>query len=61
VLRIIIEPDGSVSLCKMESSDLKTPDLEADIVDRVKKINFGAKAGVPKITILYPIDFLPSS
>lgn len=61
VLRITIEPDGSVSLCKMESSDLKAPDLEADIVDRVSKINFGAKAGVPKITILYPIDFLPAS
>lgn len=61
VLRITIEPDGSVSLCKMESSDMKSPDLEADIVDRVKKINFGEKAGVPKITILYPIDFLPSS
>lgn len=61
VLRITIEPDGSVSLCKLESSDLKTPDLEAEIVDRVKKINFGAKDGVPKITILYPIDFLPAS
>ena len=61
VLRITIEPDGSVSLCKMESSDLKAPDLEADIVDRVNKINFGVKAGVPKITILYPIDFLPST
>lgn len=61
VLRMIIEPDGSVSLCKMEFSDMKSPDLEAEIVDRVKKINFGAKAGVPKITILYPIDFLPSS
>ena len=61
ILRITIEPDGSVSLCKMESSDLKSPDLEADIVDRVNKINFGVKAGVPKITILYLIDFLPSS
>lgn len=60
VLRIAIEADGSVSLCKMESSDMDSPELEAEIVDRVKKINFGAKAGVPKITILYPIDFLPS-
>ena len=61
VLRITIEPDGHVSLCKMESSDMKSPDMEADIVDRVSKINFGAKEGVSKITILYPIDFLPST
>jgi hypothetical protein len=31
------------------------------IVARVKKFNFGAKEGVPPVTILYPIDFLPSS
>ena len=61
VLRIIIEPDGSVSKCKMESSDMKSADLEADIVERVTKFNFGAKEGVPTTTILYPIDFLPTS
>jgi len=27
----------------------------------VKKFNFGAKEGVPAITILYPIDFLPAT
>ncbi len=61
VLRITIEPDGSVSMCKLDSSDMKAPDLEADIVERVTKFNFGAKEGVPTITILYPIDFLPTS
>jgi hypothetical protein len=30
-------------------------------VDRVSKFNFGDKPGVPTITILYPIDFLPAS
>jgi len=61
VLRITIEPDGSVSLCKIESSDMDSKKLLAQIAGRVKRFNFGAKEGVPAVTILYPIDFLPSS
>lgn len=61
VLRITIEPDGSVSLCKVESTDLESKKLLSKIVDRVKKFNFGDKPGVPTVTILYPIDFLPAS
>lgn len=61
VLRIRIEPNGSVSLCKIESSDMDSPKLLKKIVARVKKFNFGAKEGVPRTTILYPIDFLPAS
>ncbi len=61
VLRLTIEPDGKVSMCKLDSSDMKAPKLEAKIVARVMKFNFGPKEGVPAITILYPIDFLPAS
>ena len=61
VLRITIEPNGKVSHCKLESSDLKSPNLEKNIVARVLKFNFGAKEDVPALTILYPIDFLPAS
>lgn len=61
VLRITIEPDGSVSLVKVESTDMKSPELSTKILKRVKKFNFGPKEGVPKTTILYPIDFLPAS
>ncbi|MBT8113405.1 MAG: TonB family protein [Gammaproteobacteria bacterium] len=61
VLRLTIEPDGKVSDCKLESSDMDAPELGAKIVARVKKFNFGPKEGVPAITILYPIDFLPAS
>ena len=56
---ISIEPDGAVSLCKAESTDLASPDLVAKIVERIKRFNFGPKEGVQKMTILYPIDFLP--
>ena len=60
VLRLTIEPDGSVSMCVLHSSDMNAPDLAAQVVERVKTINFGAKEGVPAVTITYPIDFLPA-
>ena len=61
LLKISIETSGSVSLCQVESTDLKSPELVAKIVKRIKRFNFGPKDGVPKITILYPIDFLPAA
>lgn len=61
VLKITIEPDGSVSACSVDSSDMDSPDLDKKIAARVKRFNFGAKEGVPTITILYPIDFLPAT
>nr|WP_255771582.1 AgmX/PglI C-terminal domain-containing protein [Microbulbifer guangxiensis] len=61
VLKITIEPDGAVSMAKVESTDMDSPALNSNIVARVKRFNFGPKAGVPTITILYPIDFLPAA
>jgi len=61
VLRITIEPDGRVSACSVKSTDLASPVLSKDIVERVLNFNFGPKAGVPALTILYPIDFLPAT
>lgn len=61
VLHLTIEPDGSVSMCELQSSDMKAPELAAQVVERVKSINFGAKEGVSAVTILYPIDFLPAA
>jgi TonB family protein len=61
VLRLTIEADGSVSFCEMQSSDMNAPVLEQQVVDRVKTFDFGAKEGIPAITIVYPIDFLPAA
>jgi hypothetical protein len=61
LLRISIETSGAVSLCKVESTDLESDELVAKIVARIKRFNFGPKEGVPKMTILYPIDFLPAA
>jgi len=61
VLRLTILPSGKVSKCSVESTDLDSALLSSKIVERVKRFNFGDKKGVPKVTILYPIDFLPAS
>jgi hypothetical protein len=61
VLRIRIEPDGSVSLCELQATDMNAPQLSTQVVARVRTFDFGAKDGVPAITILYPIDFLPAT
>ena len=60
LMRISIEPDGAVSLCKVESTELASPELVDKIVERIRRFNFGPKEGVQKVTILYPIDFLPA-
>jgi outer membrane biosynthesis protein TonB len=60
VLRLTIEPDGSVSLCNMQSSDMQAPMLAQQVVDRILGFDFGAK-DVPSVTIIYPIDFLPTA
>src|SRR5262245_14696891 len=61
VLRLTIEPDGSVSMCVLHSSDMEAPDLAAQVVSRVRTMNFGPKEGVQAVTIVYPIDFLPAA
>ncbi len=60
VLRLTIEPDGSVSMCELHGTDMNAPTLSAQVVERVRTFAFGAK-DVQAITILYPIDFLPAA
>ena len=61
VLQLTIEPNGKVSNCLVDSSDLNSAELENKIVARVRRFNFGEKKGAAPLTILYPIEFLPSS
>ena len=61
VLRLRIEPDGSVTLCDLQGTDMNAPQLAAQVVDRVSSFDFGAKEGIAAVTILYPIDFLPAA
>jgi TonB family protein len=59
VLEITIEPDGSVSACRILSSDLHNPEFEKKIIARVKLFRF-KPGNVRQATIKYPIDFVPS-
>jgi outer membrane biosynthesis protein TonB/rubrerythrin len=61
VLRLTIEPDGSVSFCVLQSSDMEAPALAEQVVDRVTGFDFGAKEDIAAVTIIYPIDFLPAA
>ena len=40
---------------------MNAPQLAAQVVDRVRGFDFGAKEGIGPVTILYPIDFLPAA
>jgi outer membrane biosynthesis protein TonB len=60
VLLLTIEPDGTVSMCDLQSSDMNAPELVQQVLERVRTFDFGAK-DVAAITIVYPIDFLPAA
>ena len=40
---------------------MDAPTLSTQVVGRVRTFDFGAKDGIPAVTILYPIDFLPAT
>ena len=61
IIKLTIEPDGSVSFCALQSTDLNAPALTQQIVDRVSSFDFGAKENIVAVTIIYPIDFLPAA
>jgi hypothetical protein len=60
-LKLVIEPDGSVSFCVMQSSDMNAPMLAEQVIERVTGFDFGAKEDIVAVTIIYPIDFLPAA
>jgi hypothetical protein len=60
VLHLTIEPDGTVSMCELMSTDMNAPLLVDQVLGRVRTFDFGAK-DVAAITIFYPIDFLPAA
>ena len=61
IIKLTIEPDGSVSFCALQSSDMSAPTLVEQVVGRVATFDFGAKEDIAAVTIIYPIDFLPAA
>ncbi len=61
ILRLTIEPNGTVSMCRLQSTDMDAPILAEQVVARVQNFDFGAKPDIAAMTIIYPIDFLPAA
>jgi TonB family protein len=59
VVKLTIAPTGEVTDVRLESSDLKSPDLERKLLARIKQFDFGSKA-VEQMVVSWPVDFLPS-
>jgi len=59
VIELTIAANGSVIKARIISSELNNPKLERKLIARVKLFKF--KSGnTEKVTVKYPIDFLPS-
>jgi hypothetical protein len=56
---LTIAPSGAVSDCRIVSSDLNSPELEAKLLARICQFDFGAK-DVDQMIAKFPVDFLPS-
>jgi hypothetical protein len=48
-------------MCALQSSDMGAPTLAEQVVDRIRSFDFGAKEDIVAMTIIYPIDFLPTA
>lgn len=59
VLKLTIEPEGTVSSCEVVSSELADPELLQKLVARVKMFRFPDK-DVASVTTTKPIDFFPA-
>jgi protein TonB len=59
VLRLTIDPNGTVSFCEVVSSELGDEDLERKLVQRIKLFRFESR-DVEAITTTKPIDFFPA-
>ncbi len=59
ILEITIAPSGKVLKVRIKSSELNDPKLESRLVARIKRFDFGSNS-VEEVTVLFPIEFLPS-
>ncbi|MES2822746.1 MAG: hypothetical protein V4732_04020 [Pseudomonadota bacterium] len=57
-MKIVIEPSSQVVDATIVSSELKDPELEAKLLQRIKLISFSA-SNVTRTTLNYSFDFLP--
>lgn len=59
VLELTIDPSGTVSECRILSSEIQDPEMERKLIQRVKMFRFQDK-DVATVTTTKPIDFFPA-
>lgn len=59
IFELVIEPNGDISKIRLISSELKMNDLETNLLNNIKVINFGV-ADVSTTKVIYTYNFLPS-
>jgi outer membrane biosynthesis protein TonB len=57
-VRLVIEPNGSVSVATIVDSELEAPVLESKLLSRIQLISFGEQR-VTQTTLEYGFNFLP--
>lgn len=57
-VKLVIEPDGSLSLVELIDSELDAPELVDKLLSRIRLINFG-EANVTQTELEYAYNFLP--
>jgi len=60
VVELTIAPNGKVIKCRIVSSELHNPQLEEQLISRIKLFQFQPRNNVDTLVVKYPIDFLPS-
>jgi len=59
LISITIAPSGQVTACAILSSELGAAALEAQLVQLIRRIDFGAKPDARMVTTKVPIEFFP--
>jgi len=58
VFDLTISPGGSASAVGVQTSELDSPNLEEELIDYIKGIDFGEKNAAP-FDVTFPLDFQP--
>jgi TonB family protein len=59
VVKLVINPDGTLASVSIVSSDLRDPALESKVVARLKLVTFKAKPNIAVTTRNYTFSFMP--
>ena len=59
VFELDIDKSGKVLRCVILNNKLKDPYLEKQLINKIKRFDFGYNAGIETTTVRFPVNFLP--